>query len=239
MANLVARARSIARTASEQRGLSRVARKVRGDGLTYLSPRKLARIEGCLSDVTRQGVPGDFVETGVALGGCAIVIASRLTGDRRFHGYDVFGMIPPPSDADPPEVHERYERIASGRSEGIDGGEYYGYRDRLYDDVVAAFAVHGIPVDGHRVQLHRGLFEDTLNPERAVAFAHIDCDWHDPVALSLERIYPQLSAGGWLVIDDYYAYGGATSAVDEFRAAHPDLAVVETGGTDHLLLRRG
>jgi O-methyltransferase len=238
VANLVARARSIARTASEQRGLSRLARAVRKDRLTYLSPRKLARIEGCLSDVTRDGVPGDFLETGVALGGSAIVIAGRLSGDRRFHGYDVFGMIPPPSESDPPEVHERYRLIASGESQGIDGGDYYGYRDHLYDDVVAAFAAHGVPIDGDRVQLHRGLFEDTLRPDRPVAFAHIDCDWHDPVLLSLERIHPRLSPGGWLVIDDYYAYGGAAKAVDEFRTVHSELAVVETGGTEHLLLRR-
>jgi O-methyltransferase len=238
VANLVARARSIARTASEQRGLSRRARAVRRDGLTYLLPRKLARIEGCLSDVEGNGVPGDFLETGVALGGAAIVIASHLSGDRRFHGYDVFGMIPPPSESDPPEVHERYRSIAEGQSHGIDGSGYYGYRDHLYEDVLAAFATHGILVDDDKVQLHRGLFEDTLHPDRPVAFAHIDCDWHDPVALSLERIHPQLSPGGWLVIDDYFAYAGAATAVDEFRAAHPELEAVETGEREHLLLRR-
>jgi O-methyltransferase len=239
VANLTARARSIVRTASEQRSLSRRARAVRRQRLTYLSPRKLARIERCVDDVIRRGIPGDFLETGVALGGSAIVIADRLSGDRRFRGYDVFGMIPPPGESDPPEVHERYRLIAAGESEGIDGAGYYGYRDHLYDDVVAAFADHGIPVDGDRVQLHRGLFEDTLHPDRAVAFAHVDCDWHDPVALSLQRIHPRLSPGGWLVIDDYYAYGGAAKAVDEFRATHPDLAAVEDGEGEHLLLQRG
>jgi O-methyltransferase len=236
--SLTAQARSVARAATEWRTLSRLARRVRKEGLTYLTPGKLARIERCLGDVTRDRVDGDFLETGVALGGSAIVIAAALSGDRRFHGYDVFGMIPPPGESDPAEVHERYAVIAAGDSTGIDGAGYYGYRDHLYDDVVAAFAAHGVPVDGERVQLHRGLFEDTLHPERPVAFAHIDCDWHDPVALSLERIYPRLSRGGWLVIDDYYAYGGAASAVDAFRAAHSDLAHVDSGGTEHLLLRR-
>jgi O-methyltransferase len=103
---------------------------------------------------------------------------------------------------------------------------------------VAAFESRGLPVDGDRVQLHRGLFEDTLHPDRPVAFAHVDCDWHDPVALSLARIYPHLSPGGYLVVDDYYAYGGATAAVDAFRSAHPELVVVESGQSEHMLLRR-
>lgn len=238
MLKLRRRPRSAARRASEQSNQSRLAAAVRQEQLTYLTPRKLARIESCLEDVIRRGVPGDFLETGIALGGSAIVIAARVSGDRRFHGYDVFELIPPPSESDPPEVHDRYAVIASGESEGIEGGSYYGYREHLYDDVVAAFASHRVPVDGDRVQLHRGLFEETLQPDRPVAFAHIDCDWHDPVALSLERIHPWLSSGGWLVIDDYYAYGGAAKAVDKFRAAHPELAVVDTGGTEHLLMRR-
>ena len=61
-------------------------------------------------------------------------------------------------------------------------------------------------------------------PSEAVAFAHIDCDWHDPVGLSLERIHPHLSPGALVVIDDYYAYGGARSAVDQFLAAAPPSA---------------
>jgi asparagine synthase (glutamine-hydrolysing) len=238
MERLRAHARSAAQTVAEWRSLSRLARQVRNDGLTYLTPGKLARIEKCLQEVIRGGVPGDFLETGVALGGSALVIASHLEGDRRFHGYDVFGMIPPPSDADPPAVHERYAVIASGESAGIAGGDYYGYRDNLYDDVVAAFESRGLRVDGDRVQLHRGLFEDTLHPDHPIAFAHVDCDWHDPVALSLERIYPHLSPGGWLVIDDYYAYGGATEAVDAFRSAHPELVVMGSGQSEHMLLRR-
>ena len=44
--------------------------------------------------VVRRGVHGDFVEAGIALGGSAIVLARLMGADRRFHGYDVFGMDP-------------------------------------------------------------------------------------------------------------------------------------------------
>jgi O-methyltransferase len=215
--------------------LSPVARQVLEENLTYLAPRKLLRIERCLADIDRDEVPGCLVETGVALGGSAIVIASHA-GERPFHGYDVFGMIPPPGPNDPPEVHERYRVIESGESRGIGGETYYGYRDELYDEVAAAFARHGLPVDGTLRSLHRGLFEDTLRLDEPVALVHIDCDWYEPVKLCLERLYPLLSPGGYVIADDYFDWEGARRACDEFLATHGDLdRVVERG---HLIVRR-
>ena len=215
--------------------LSPLARAVLDENLTYLRPRKLLRIERCLEELNAEGVPGCFVETGVALGGSGIVIASHA-GERPFHGYDVFGMIPPPGPNDPPEVHERYRVIASGESRGIGGEDYYGYRDDLYEQVLAAFARHGLGIDGAARSLHRGLFEDTLRLDEPVAFAHIDCDWYEPVMLCLERLYPLLSVGGYLVADDYFDWEGARRACDEFLEGHPDLErVVERA---HLIVRR-
>lgn len=201
---------------------------VREENLTYLSLTKLRNIEQALETIDADGVEGDCLEAGVALGGSAIVIADRMSEGRRFAGYDVFGMIPPPTEEDDDVSHERYAVIAAGSSRGIGGETYYGYRDDLYDDVVAAFERHGMAVDGERIALHRGLFEDTLRFEadQRVAFAHLDCDWHDPVELCLRRIYEVLSPGGYLISDDYHAYGGCRRAVDEFLASHDDVRVV-------------
>jgi hypothetical protein len=69
-------------------------------------------------------------------------------------------------------------------------------------------------------------FEDTLHPQTDIAFAHIDCDWYDPVRLCLERIVPRLSAGAYVVLDDYNDYGGCRRAVDEFLEAGPDVDIV-------------
>jgi asparagine synthase (glutamine-hydrolysing) len=238
MADLLTRARRRVRQGAGRAGTSKTARRVREEKLTYLMPEQLQGVESCLRDVLRRGVDGDFLEAGVALGGSGVVIAGHLRGERAFHGFDVFGMIPPPTENDPPEVHERYATISSGASRGIGGDTYYGYRDDLYEQVCATFERFGVGVDGRRVALHRGLFEDTLRPSRPVAFAHLDCDWYDPVRLCLDRIYPQLSSGGYLVIDDYYAYGGATRATDEFVAAAGDLERSEISPGRHLVLRR-
>jgi O-methyltransferase len=218
---------------------SRTAKEVLARNLTYLSPAKLRNIEWALAEIKRSGIPGSFIETGVALGGSGIVIAKHLEPGRSFHGYDVFGMIPSPGVADPPQVHERYRAIVSGASEGLGGDIYYGYQNSLLDRVSASFASFGVPVDGEQVVLTQGLFEDTLHPSGAVAFAHVDCDWYEPVKLSLERIFPHLQPGGYIISDDYFDYGGAAQAIDEFLVAHKGrLSVVEGHGSEHLILRR-
>lgn len=224
-------ARGRARRSAERRSIGRLSRTVIDERLTYLGVGGLRTLERCMSDVDAQEVPGDVIEAGIALGGSAIVLAGALRGDRQFHGFDVFGMIPPPSEHDPPEVHERYRTIREGRSAGIGGDPYYGYRDDLYEQVVATFARHGHPVDGQRIHLHRGLFEDTLRLQRPVALAHVDCDWFEPVRLCLQRIWPVLSLDGVMIFDDYNAYGGCTAAVDAFVHSSPNAELVQTDPT--------
>jgi O-methyltransferase len=231
VARLWRTARDHAARTRERASLSAIGRSVIDERLTYLGPTGLLTLERCARQARLERVPGDFIEAGVALGGSAVALVAAMDGDRRFHGFDVFGMIPPPSDADPPEVHERYRTISEGRSTGIRGDTYYGYVDDLYDRVVATFERYGQPVDGQRVSLHAGLFEDTLHPQRPVALAHVDCDWHDPVKLCLERIWPALSPGGAMVFDDYNTYGGCATAVDAFLASQPTAQLVQADPT--------
>lgn len=214
-----------------------MSQRVRAENLTYLGEQKLANLETCMEDVNRAGVAGDVYETGIALGGSAIVLAKMMGRHRRFHGYDVFEQIPPPSERDEDDAHSRYLTIAEGKSVGIGGGRYYGYIPDLHEEVLGTFARYGLPVDGRRISLHKGLFEETLKPAAPVALAHIDCDWHDPVLLCLERLYPFLSTGGYLVLDDYNDYRGCRIATDAFLAEHDDLDVV-TADSNLVLTKR-
>jgi asparagine synthase (glutamine-hydrolysing) len=218
--------------------LSGIASNVRKERLTYLVPQKLVRIERAMRRARDNQVAGDFLEFGVALGGSSIVIATEARAQQRhFAGFDVFAMIPPPtSDKDDAKSKDRYAVISGGKSKGIGGDQYYGYRSDLYSDVVASFRRFGIPVDGEKVALWKGLFEDTWpqRQPRPVAFAHIDCDWYDPVKFCLAAAAAQLSPGGILMLDDYHDYGGCRIAVDEFRAERPDF-IFEDGPNPALI----
>jgi O-methyltransferase len=219
--------------------LSPTARDVSRRRLTYLSARKLHNLERWARDLNRRNVPGDFLECGVALGGSAIVLASHLTKTRSLHGYDVFGLIPPPSERDDEWAHRRYAMIRSGRSPGIAGDQYYGYVDNLYDVAVDNFRAFGFEPDGRSIVLHQGLFENTLRfaDGQRVALAHIDCDWHDPVSFCLETIYRHLSPGGVIILDDYNDYGGCRLATIEFLAQHDDIDL-RSASSNAVLYRR-
>jgi Macrocin-O-methyltransferase (TylF) len=51
-----------------QRSLNPTARAVRQRRLTYLTPRRLLDLQSCLATVNAEGVAGDVLECGVALG---------------------------------------------------------------------------------------------------------------------------------------------------------------------------
>jgi len=196
-----------------------MVQRVRREKLTYLSTAALCDLHDLVRAIGERGVTGCIIEAGCALGGSAIVLADAKPVETPLHVYDVFGMIPPPDDNDGDDVHHRYRLIASGAALGIDGDRYYGYEPNLKIRVIEHFRKLGLPVDRHHVELHSGLFEDTLHPAAPVALSHIDGDWYRSVLTCLERIWPWLIVGGVLVIDDYDSWSGCRRAVNDFFAS--------------------
>lgn len=197
---------------------SSVVRRVRKRRLTYLDDRALSELEQTMRALDVKRVPGIIVEAGCALGGSAVVLGSSKRADRSFRIYDVFGMIPPPTAADDEDVHARYQKVASGKSDGIEGDPYYGYEKDLRTKVTNTLRSFGLELAADHIELIQGLFKETMKIEEPVALAHIDADWYDSVMTCLEHIAPQLSPGGELIIDDYAHWSGCRKAVDAYFA---------------------
>jgi hypothetical protein len=196
--------------------------EVRTKKLTYLPVGALNDLFEAAVKADRDERPGIFLEAGCALGGSAIVLAKAKRQQRGLFVHDVFGMIPPPTDEDGADIHERYEKITSGQAGGIGGDAYYGYETGLLDRVRDTFTSFALPVDANAVTLVKGLFQDTITGDEPVALAHIDGDWYESVRTCLDRIGPRLPPGGVMVIDDYFYWSGCRTAVEEFLAEHPD-----------------
>ncbi|MGH7767495.1 MAG: TylF/MycF/NovP-related O-methyltransferase [Candidatus Binatia bacterium] len=199
-----------------------IVRAVRAESLTYLEEAALNDLFESVRALEQNGTGGILIEAGCAWGGSAIVIAAAKSEKRLFYVFDVFGMIPPPSEQDGIDVRRRYREIKNGKSAGIGGGKYYGYEENLFDKVTENFRRHGVPVGTKNIHLVRGLFQDTLHIDEPVALAHIDGDWYESVRTCLERIEPHLVPGGALVVDDYDAWSGCRKAVDEYFAGKKD-----------------
>ena len=192
--------------------------RVRAERLTYLSADNLRDLATTV--LAADSLPGVILEAGTALGGSAVVLCAAKTPKRPLKLYDVFGMIPPPSDRDGADVHGRYAAISAGVSTGIKGDVYYGYHEDLLTEVEATFARYDLAAQTHHVEFVQGRYEDTMpgNIDFPVAVAHIDCDWYDSVMTCLEAITPSLVIGGTLVFDDYGTWSGCKDAVNQFFA---------------------
>jgi len=190
--------------------------RIRSRKLTYLSDKRLTSIVRTCQSIEENNISGIFLEAGCALGGSAILITSLKRSDRPLFIYDVFGMIPPPTEEDTQDVHDRYRAIVEGKSQGIGGDKYYGYEENLYEIVQSNLESFGINCKEQSVSLIKGLVQDTLKIDQPVAFAHVDVDWYEPVMTCLRHVFPNLAVGGSIILDDYHDWGGCRKATDEY-----------------------
>jgi hypothetical protein len=73
-----------------------------------------------------------------------------------------------------------------------------------------------------RVQFIKGFFKDTLPtaPIEKLALMRLDGDLYESTIVALEALYPKLSYGGFVIIDDYGCIPACAKAVNDFREAH-------------------
>jgi asparagine synthase (glutamine-hydrolysing) len=190
--------------------------RIRAKKLTYLSDQRLTSILKTCQSINESNLSGIFLEAGCALGGSAILIASSKNAKRPLFIYDVFGMIPPPTENDTEDVHNRYKIIVEGKSHGIGGDKYYGYQENLYEVVKSNLESFGINCEEQSVSLIKGMVQNTMKIDQPVAFAHVDVDWYEPVMTCLQRVFPKLVVGGSIILDDYHDWGGCRKATDEY-----------------------
>jgi hypothetical protein len=74
----------------------------------------------------------------------------------------------------------------------------------------------------HGVTFVPGFFEDTMSQlaGRRWALVRLDGDTYEATWLTLQSLYPGLSVGGHVIVDDYGALEECRRAVDEFRDRH-------------------
>jgi hypothetical protein len=90
-------------------------------------------------------------------------------------------------------------------------------------DVRHVFASEGFGPDD--IEIVKGDVIQTLRSRRpkSIALLRLDTDWYESTKAELELLYPRLSRGGVLIIDDYGHWEGSRQAVDEFFSREPGL----------------
>jgi O-methyltransferase len=198
----------------------KIFRYVRENKLSTSSDERLfANIMACRY-VAERKIAGDFVECGVWRGGNSILAADvfrSLACGRSVWLFDTFAGMSEPTAADvnfrgePADVKFRLSRRA----------EHNDWCYSPVEEVKANFANVGLLTE--QVRFIKGDVAQTLSgagelPE-TIAVLRLDTDWYESTKMELEALYPRLTPGGVLILDDYGHWGGARKAVDEYFAA--------------------
>ena len=73
-----------------------------------------------------------------------------------------------------------------------------------------------------QVRFLKGWFKDTLPnaPMQQIAVMRLDGDMYELTMDGLNALYPRLSVGGFVIIDDYVLLEPCRQAVDDYRRQH-------------------
>jgi O-methyltransferase len=175
---------------------------------TMIGLKRLDSLQHCIEQVLRDEVPGDFIETGVWRGGTCIFMRAALEayGDkaRQVWVADSFEGFPKPDGR-----YQQDEDQPWWVSNAVIGIPL--------DQVKSNFSRYGLLDD--RVRFLKGWFKDTLPsaPIERLAILRLDGDLYSSTMDALVNLYPKVSRGGFVIIDDY-SVKVCRNAVDEFRA---------------------
>jgi O-methyltransferase/8-demethyl-8-(2,3-dimethoxy-alpha-L-rhamnosyl)tetracenomycin-C 4'-O-methyltransferase len=175
---------------------------------TMIGQVRLRNLRNLAEQAIADGVPGDFIETGVWRGGACILLRAVLKAhgiaDRRVFVADSFEGLPPPDPANYP----------------ADAGDVHYQLDELavsIEQVKSNFAKYDL-LDEQVVFL-KGWFKDSLPiaPIDRLAVLRLDGDMYESTMDGLKNLYDKVSPGGFIIVDDYGCVAGCKAAITDFR----------------------
>ncbi|HWA38222.1 MAG TPA: TylF/MycF/NovP-related O-methyltransferase [Burkholderiales bacterium] len=188
---------------------------------TMTSPERIHALVKATRHVAAAQIPGAIVECGVWRGGSMMATALTLiaAGDtaRELYLFDTFEGMTAPTAQDVDLEGTAASALLQAQSKS-DPQSVWCYATE--EDVGGVMAATGYPRE--RIHLVKGKVEETLPGEAPaqIALLRLDTDWYESTRHELEHLFPRLSPGGVLIIDDYGHWAGCRRAVDEYLATH-------------------
>ena len=179
-------------------------------GLTMVGLERLDDLQRCVESVIADGVEGDVIEAGTWRGGAAILARATLDSlgadDRMVVLADSFQGLPAPDGGNFPEdVDLDLSRVE--------------FLSASVEEVQSHFARFGLE---QGIEFVPGFFSETLPGLRGRRWSvvRLDGDTYEATWIGLDSLYPGLSRGGYLIVDDYGLIPECRAAVEDFRREH-------------------
>ena len=156
-------------------------------------------------------IPGEIVECGVFKGAsfCRFATFREIFGNvfsKKITGFDTFGKFPEANFQD--DINALKSQISTD-------GEYSIAKEQL-EKVLEYKGIN------KNIELIEGDITKTVPqyissyPELKISLLNLDVDIYEPTVTILENLFPRISKGGVLILDDYSTFPGETKAVDDY-----------------------
>ncbi|MHB1534375.1 MAG: TylF/MycF/NovP-related O-methyltransferase [Acidimicrobiales bacterium] len=181
---------------------------------TLTSHERVFALREAIRYLVRAEIQGAILECGVWRGGSMFVVAKTLVemgaSDRDLYLFDTFDSTPPPGEEDV-DVWGTPARDFYAAASTTPGYAYLPV-ESVRDLILGT----GYPSD--HVHFVKGMVEDTIprSSPNTLALCRLDTDWYGSTAHEMRHLFPRITPGGVLLIDDYGHFQGARRAVDEY-----------------------
>jgi O-methyltransferase len=177
----------------------------------------------CIEYLEANDIRGAVVECGVWKGGSSMAAAKKLLRlnpepKREIWMYDTFEGMTAPTERD---VRIRdglvvAESFCDERNKDLSAVDSLWWAKATLEEVRKNFNEMMYPQD--LVRMIVGPVEQTLKCNRPgeIALLRLDTDWYESTWQELNYLFPLLSPGGVLIVDDYHYYKGSREAVDDY-----------------------
>jgi O-methyltransferase len=181
-----------------------------GFPFSMIGRKRMHNVRECAETIIAERIPGAMVETGVWRGGACMMMKGvmKAFGDnRKLFVCDSFQGLP---------------KLEEGPDSGLD----------LDQNPILSVPIEDVRSHFERLDLLdndvyfiKGWFNETMGcvAEQAkdgVSLLRLDGDYYSSTMDVLNPLYPLVQPGGFVIIDDYYAYEQCRQATDEYRHAN-------------------
>ena len=184
---------------------------------TMTSKERLYSLIKAVNYVSKNNIEGDIVECGVWKGGSMMAIAKALKNlndeTRDLYLFDTFSGMTEPSDKDKDFKGEKASYLLNNARKD----DSYSVWCLASIEIVKE-AMQKTGYEKQKIHFIQGMVEETIpkNAPTSISLLRLDTDWYESTKHELIHLYPRLSVGGIIIIDDYGYWQGSRLATDEY-----------------------
>ena len=184
---------------------------------TMTSPERIYALIQAVEYIVEARIPGSIVECGVWRGGSMMAAAwaliNRGVRDRDLYLFDTYKGMVEPKEVDASDTGqvatEKFNAMQSGPNRSA-----WNYTS--LEDVIGNLAQTSYPTE--RLHFVKGNVTETLHSvsTEQIALLRLDTNWYESTYAEMKSLFPHLTTGGVLLLDDYGHWQGAKKAVDQY-----------------------